>query len=289
MTKRPLLHSGTYTLGLVASISVATALSGASCSDPPKTTDTSSTSSSSSGMGGEGGGASSSTGGMGVGGEGGFNPGVCPCTDFPADPVFLDGLTPDVHTAITGTPPTMELGCISEPAPDAMVPRNWTPLLIEFSPALGQNVYQIKLEVDNQINPLVVYTTKYSYTMPTAMWTSLTSHSAGHDVKISVTTMKWENGAIVEGPYNSAPSTLHIAPIDAPGSIVYWGHNPGNNEITIRGFTVGDLTPKVVLSNAVAGTNSGGKVTGCMSCHASSPDGQLMFYSSSDPPDYYRC
>jgi hypothetical protein len=53
-----------------------------------------------------------------------------------------------------------------------MVPRNWTPLLIDFSPKLGQNVYEIKVEVDNQINPLVVYTMKYDYTMPAPMWTS---------------------------------------------------------------------------------------------------------------------
>ncbi|MBK9263470.1 MAG: hypothetical protein IPM54_27150 [Polyangiaceae bacterium] len=291
MTRR-YLHSGTYTLGLVASISVATALSGASCSDPvnPSTTSSSSSSSSSSGMGGEGGagGSTSSTGGnAGTGGDGGtFNPG--PFGDFPKDPVFLDGLTSDVADVFNNAgPATGASVCISEPASDAMVPRNWTPLFIEFSPKIGQNLYEITLEVDNQVNPLVVYTTKYNYTMPTPMWKGLANNSGGHDVKITIRTVKYENGVITEGPYASDPTILHIAPIAAPGSVVYSAFSPPNIT-TFRGFTVGDSETKVVLTAESAGINAGGKQTGCFSCHSSSPDGKIIFYSSDDVPGSYR-
>lgn len=185
-------------------------------------------------------------------------------------------------------PPTPNSVCISEPASDAMVPRNWTPLFIEFSPMIGQNVYEIKLEVDNQVNPLIVYTTKYQYKMPQVMWTNLANNSAGHDVKITVRTIKYENGMITAGPFISEPTILHIAPIGAPGSVVYWAYEPVTKATAFRGFTVGDPDTKVVLTPETAGINAGGKQTGCVSCHTSSPDGKIMFYSSDDPPGFYR-
>ena len=292
MTKRH-LHSGTYTLGLMVSISVGIALSGASCTEEPgKTSGSSSSSSASSGgMGGVGGEGGATGGTAGTGGDGGVVLGMCPCTDFPKDPVFLDGLGADVAMAFNTADPGMTgKVCISEPASEAMVPRNWTPLLIDFSPTIGQNVYEIKLEVDNQINPLIVYTNKYQYNMPQNMWTSLTSHSAGHDVKITIRTIKWENGAITEGPFISDPTILHIAPIEAPGSVVYWAYHPVTKATSFRGFTVGDPNPTEVLNPQTMEnpTNAGGKQTGCVSCHASSPDGKIMFYSSDDPPGFYR-
>jgi len=237
------------------------------------------------GAGGEGG----ATGGMaGTGGTGGII-GVCPCTDFPKEPIFADGLTAEVATAFAGSPGGMPDGvCISEPASDAMVPSNWTPLFIEFSPTIGQNVFEIKLEVDNQVNPLVVYTTKYQYQMPPLMWKKLANNSAGHDVKITIRTMKYENGMITAGPFLSETTILHIAPIGAPGSVVYWAYEPVSSATAFRGFTVGDPETKVVLTPATAGTNAGGKETGCVSCHSSSPDGKIMFYSSDDPPAKYR-
>lgn len=286
MTKR-YLHSGTYTLGLVASLSMAFAASGASCSsDPPKNNTTSATSSSSTGGMGGAGGASNSSSGMGGSGGTGGDP-VVPV--FPKDPLFEDGLSAEIATVFAGagagTPDSI---CISEPASDAMIPRNWTPLFIEFAPKIGQNTFEIKIEVDNQPNPLVVYTTKYQYQMPPSMWLGLTSASAGHDVDITIRSIKYENGMITDGPYLSATSKVHIAPIDAPGSVVYWAYDPVTKGTAFRGFNVGDTAPKVVLTPETAGTNAGGKQTGCVSCHASSPDGKVMFYSSDDPPGFYR-
>lgn len=293
MTKRQ-MHSGTYTLGLLASIAVAAAFSGASCTDDPgstgKSSSSSSSASSSSGAAGMGGMGSSSS-SSGQGGDGGVVIGNCPCSDFPKDPIFLDGLAQDVKTAFDGAMPgTLGNICISEPASDAMVPRNWTPLFIEFSPVIGQNVFEIKLEVDNQINPLFVYTTKYNFTMPPNMWKSLTVNSAGHDVKITIRSIKYENGMITAGPNISDTTILHIAPIDAPGSVVYWAYEPVTKNTSFRGFLVGDPTTTEVLNwqKMTYPTNAGGVKTGCISCHTSSPDGELIFYSSDDAPDIYR-
>jgi hypothetical protein len=286
MTKRHLL-SGTYTLGLVASMSITLAAVGASCTtDPPKTTTTSSSSSSTSGGMGGAGGASSSSGSMGgMGGDGG----TVIIEVFPKEPIFEDGLAAEIATVFEGAgPSTPNSVCISEPASDAMIPRNWTPLFIDFAPKIGQNVFEIKVEVDNQPNALVVYTSKYDYRMPQNMWNSLAASSGGHDAKITIRTIKYENGMITDGPYSSETTTVHIAPVDAPGSVVYWAYEPITKATSFRGFTVGDPSTKVVLTPETAGMNAGGKQTGCVSCHASSPDGKIMFYSSDDPPGLYR-
>ena len=288
MTKRH-LHSGTFTLGLVATISVATALSGASCSDPsnPPSSGSSSSSSSSGTAGGGGGGEGGSSGGnVGGGGEGGFNPGA---TTFPAEPIFEDNLAPGIATQFNKNPGMPTGGpCVSEPPTDAMVPTNWTPVFVEWNAPVDQNVFEVKFEVDNQANALVVYTMQTRYTMPALMWKGLTINSAGHDLKITVRGAKLDAGMITAGPFTSEITTLHIAPIAAPGSVVYWAYEPVTKATSFRGFTIGDPDTKVVLTPATAGTNAGNKKTGCISCHASSPDGKIMFYSSDDVPGFYR-
>lgn len=287
MTNRT-LRSGTYTLGLLGTLSLAAAISGASCSDPAPPSNASSSSSGAAGAGGTGGMGSTSGSTSGSGGSGGSIVMGCPCTDLPEKPIFQDGLTAEVGTAFDAAMDMPAGPCISEPASDAMVPRNWSPLLIEWVAPIDQNVFQVRVEVDNQVNPLVVYTNKPTYTIPSGMWKSLTNNSAGHDLKITVRGARIENGAITAGPFLSETTILHIAPIDAPGSIVYWAYEPVTKGTFFRGFTVGDETPKEVLTPEKAGTNAGGKVTGCISCHTSSPDGKIMFYSSDDPPATYR-
>src|SRR4051794_37399278 len=81
-----------FTLGLISAVSVAVALSSASCSS---TTDSASTKGTSSGAGGAASGSSSSSGGGGDGG-GFIDPGTGPFGDFPQDPVILDGLVPGI-------------------------------------------------------------------------------------------------------------------------------------------------------------------------------------------------
>ncbi len=283
MTKRH-LSSGTYTIGLIAAISVATAISGASCTPTPPTSTASSTGTASAGgTGGAGGGMTSTSSGMGGtgGNTGGFN-------DFPATPIYEEGLAADVGALFDAVEAMPGGPCISEPASDAMVPRNWTPIFLEWNAAPEMNVFEIKLEVDNQKNPFVAYTTKTSYSMPWAIWAGLSDHSAGRDVKMTIRGGRVENGAFTVAPLASETGVLHIAPVAAPGSVVYWAYEPISKATAFRGFTVGDTATKVVLTPATAGINAGGKQTGCISCHASSPDGKVMFYSSDDPPGYHR-
>ncbi len=272
MTSRNLpFHS--LSLSLVAAISVATVMSGASCSP---TAGSSSTKGEAGAAGGSGGAGGSHTGGGGDGG-GFINPGNGPFGDFPMAPVVEEGLSGGIADLFDKTP-GMDTGgpCLSEPPMDAMVPRNWTPLFFEWTAPADLNVFELRLEVDNQIWPLIVYTTKTSYAIDPSAWKGLTDHSAGHDVKVTLRGARVEGETLTMGPFLGATGAVHIAPVAAPGSVVYWTSTGGTS---FQGFTIGDTTSKTVLSPPMAGPTSSGGNTGCVSCHTSSPDGKLIIYT----------
>lgn len=209
-------------------------------------------------------------------------------SDFPSTPIIVGGgdagpsLPANIATLFGG--PDAGAGaapCIAEPAADAMIPKNWTPLFLEYS-APGANVYEITVTIDNQTNPAVVYTPNPTYTFDQNLWKSVEGHSAGHDVNVSI------RGGTLSGQTVSAitmpsTSTVHIAPVDAPGSVVYWSSTGGT---AFKGFTVGDMTSKTVLTPATAGQASAGAgTTACISCHTSSPDGTYIIYTRDSGPN----
>jgi hypothetical protein len=197
-------------------------------------------------------------------------------SDFPPTPVVDMGLPPDIDKQFGAPTMAGSAPCVFEPSPDAMIPKNWSPLFVEWSAAAAQNVFEIVLRVANQKNPLRVYTTATPWTMETKMWNALAMHSAGLDIDFSVRGAKLENGQLTAGPWETTKGKWHIAPVDAPGSIIYWASSGGT---AFKGFTVGDTKPKTVLTPTTAGTTSTGGTTTCISCHTSSPDGKLLFYS----------
>lgn len=267
-----------FSLSLVGGIVLAAAMSGASCTPEPRAAGSTGSSTNAGGSGGAGGGTAGS-GASNTGGEGGgfIDPGTGPFGDFPMAPVVLDGLEPGIAT-LFGNTPGMDSGgpCLSEPHDDAMFPRNWTPLFFEWAPPPDQNIFELKLEVDNQLRPLIVYTAQPLFTMDVGMWKNLTTHSAGHDVKITLRGARFENGALTVPPSTGASIVVHIAPVAAPGSVVYWTSTGGTS---FQGFTIGDTVSKTVLSPTMAGATSTGGTTTCVSCHTSSPDGKLIIYS----------
>jgi hypothetical protein len=224
---------------------------------------------SSTGGGGSGGGSGGLSGGGGSGGAQG------PYPDFPKDPVIDGGLPADIGTGF-GTPGQPSGGpCLSEPPLDALVPKNWTPLLFEWTPSGDQNVYELKLHVDNQVNDLVVYTSATSYTISADVWQKLTQHSAGHDIQVTLRAGKLESGQLTSGPFTGADGAVHIAPVAAPGSVVYWTSGAvGTGQTAFKGFSIGDTTVTTVLTPALVGGD-----TTCVGCHASAPDGKYTFYT----------
>jgi hypothetical protein len=112
--------------------------------------------------------------------------------------------------------------------------------------------------------------------MAQALWNSLALHSAGHDVEVTLRGATLQSGALTAGPLLGASGPIHIAPVDAPGSVVYWTSSGGTS---FQGFKIGAATPVTVLTPATAGATSTGGSTTCVSCHTSSPDGKLVIYT----------
>lgn len=222
-------------------------------------------------------GSSGSTGSTGSTGSV-FNPGdQGTFADFPKDPIVESGLPAGLPGLFAGAKGSESGGpCLSEPAMDAMIPRNWTPLLFEWSPPSGQNVFELRLSVQGQTNDLVVYTTKPTFTIDAAAWKALMLHSPGKDIQVTLRGATLSGDKLTEGPATGASGAVHIAPTDAPGSVVYWTSSGGTS---FQGFTIGDAKPVTVLTPAAAGAASTGGQTSCVSCHASSPDGKLVIYT----------
>ncbi len=198
-------------------------------------------------------------------------------SDFPAKPVIDLSLPGDIDQQFgapdAGSGPSP---CLAEPTADAMIPKNWTPLFLEWSADGKQTVTEIRLEVDNQKNPYVGYVPGREFTLDANMWAGLATHSAGHDVVISLRTAEVASGKIVGSPSSAIKATVHIAPVDAPGSVVYWSSSGGT---AFKGFTIGDIKSKTVLTPGTAATTSTGGTTNCISCHTSSVDGKVVFYT----------
>ncbi|MFO0568619.1 MAG: hypothetical protein U0263_23355 [Polyangiaceae bacterium] len=221
---------------------------------------------------GNGGGGAGGSGGIGLGGTGGA---VGPFPDFPAAPEVESSLPADLPSQF-GVPGQTSGGpCLFEPPTDALVPKNWTPLRFEWSAPADQNVFELRLKVDNQTNDLVVYTTQKGYTISASVWKALTQHSAGHDVSVTLRGAKLENGKLTQGPFTGVEGPVHIAPVAAPGSVVYWTSGPPNSGKTaLKGFAIGDTAVTTVLSPSIVGGD-----TTCVACHVSAPDGKHTFYT----------
>ncbi|MEZ4221626.1 MAG: hypothetical protein R3B13_11915 [Polyangiaceae bacterium] len=222
-----------------------------------------------SGAAGSGGADASSTGGTGAGGA------PTTFTDFPKDPIVVDsGLPSDLPTQFASPGQPSGGPCLFEPSLGALVPRNWTPLVFEWTPAPDQNVFELRLSVQNQVNDLVVYTSQSSYAMDAGMWSGLTKNSGGQDIQVTLRGGKLDGGTLSAGPATGAAGTLHLAPVAAPGSVVYWTSGPPSSGATaLKGFAIGDTKVTTVLTPAIVGGD-----TNCVACHASSPDGAYTFY-----------
>jgi len=231
-----------------------------------------------------------SGGGAGVGGSGGaggtggsMSTGTqTTFADFPGDAQIEQGLPVEIPSLFEGAQGSDTGGpCLAEPPLEALVPSNWTPLRFEWTPPAGHNVIEMRLSVDNQVNDLVIYTTQPVYTIPSAIWQQLVLHSAGLDVRVTVRSAKLENGAITEGPFVGADGVVHIAPVPAPGSIVYWTSSGGT---ALKGFSIGEEQVTTVLTPPMMGDGA----TTCIGCHTSSPDGLLAFVSRNTTGDPSR-
>jgi hypothetical protein len=205
-----------------------------------------------------------------------------PFGDFPADPI-IDGTAPANAPSLfgpagsgspTGGP------CMTEPEVGSLFPNNWLRPRFRFSPASGENLFEIRLHAASQINDLVVYTTNTSWTMPKDVWTALAAHSVDDPIEVTIRGAVFDGTALTGDPAVGSDGPITIAPASAAGNIVYWTTSGGS---ALKGFKVGDESVVAALAPAqVQMPTSGGQVT-CVGCHTSTPDGLFASFVAQGP------
>ncbi len=238
-----------------------------------------------------------------------------PHADFPATPIIdaPDGgpAAPSNSAALFGSATTASAGgpCVMEPEVGAMYPRNWLrPRFrwiadgslaqdpgVDAGPdddaGASENLFELRLHADNQLNDLVVYTTSNEWYMPAAMWTALAADSAGVPMTLTIRGGIYDGSSLTEVSAGSS-GPLSIAPVDAPGTIVYWtttSGGPGSDSTdeynpALKGFRVGDESVQDVLTPSQIGAlaDGGAGSTKCLGCHSSTPDGNYVAVSARD-------
>ena len=232
-----------------------------------------------SGAGSGGDGATPNDSGSGFGGGDGS---TGPHTDFPAAPILDD---PDGGVAAPANAGTLfssgtetdggaNAPCLVQSEVGSLLPKNWLRPRFGWQAGGGENLFELRVHAANQTNDLVVYTTATEWTMPQAMWAALAADSAGVPMTVSVRGAVYASGAITELSQGSS-GPFGIAPVDAPGAIVYW-QITGGSQGDLLGFNVGDET----VQNTMLASTVTEYSTQCVGCHTSTPDGNYAVFSS---------
>jgi hypothetical protein len=248
------------------------------------------------GTGGSGGGADAAGGhgGHGGSGGGGGNPlptdaGPPPITDFPPDPIFTGTSVPtNAPTLFGGTPRASGAPCIVAPEPGTLMPRNWLRPLFEYQRAADENLYEITLTVTGFAHPLVIYTDQPSYTLDGTIWQGLRLSVNDAPIAVSIRALTLSStGTVQTPPSPAATSNFTIAPVDAPGKIVYWA-NPGgttDGDGLLRGFGIGEESVEdVLIGTQVSAAARNTTQDSCIGCHSATPDGLAVGFVFGPPP-----
>ncbi len=210
---------------------------------------------------------------VGDGGQAVFLPSG-PVTDFPS-PVIA-GAAPSNSSTLFG-PATQGAStggpCLVEPEGDVLYPQDWLRPRFTWVAAGGQNLFELRLHVGNQLQDLVVYTTESTWTMPQTTWDALRRDSPTEPMTLTIRGGV-ESGGTLTGEAEGTSTSMGIAPVQASGAIVYWTTSNGT---ALMGFTVGDDSVEQILLPAQVTESK----TTCIGCHTGSPDGEYVGLSFS--------
>jgi hypothetical protein len=214
----------------------------------------------------------------GAGGDGGAGtPGFTTGGDFADLDTFVeDGAPEDAPSLFEKVGESADDAapgpCLLEPQAKTLYPKNWVaPRFKWVAPSSAANLYELRVTAKNQTKDLIVYTTGSTWTMPKAMWDALREHSADQPMTVSIRAATYQDGELTDVTANDG-GELGIAPVEAPGSIVFWSIK-GEEESLLKGFTVGEEgLANVLRREDMPANNKDGRQ--CMGCHVSTPDGK---------------
>ncbi|HSQ62607.1 MAG TPA: hypothetical protein VLM85_05315 [Polyangiaceae bacterium] len=204
-----------------------------------------------------------------------------PYSDFPSSPVVdspdAGQAAPPNSQQLFGDPDAgAQSGgpCLVEPEVGSLYPRNWLRPRFHWIAPGGENLFELRIHAANQVNDLVVYTAQTTWTMPKAMWDGLRMHSNDQPMSVSI------RGGVYASPSLGivalgSNGPIGIAPVDAPGAIVYWTTSGGS---ALKGFSIGDETVVPVLTPGQVQEFG----ASCIGCHTSTPDGLYVEVTSSN-------
>ncbi len=203
-----------------------------------------------------------------------------PVTDFPA-PV-IGGTAPANSPTLFGPPSqgaTSGGPCLVEPESDVIYPQNWLRPRFTWKAVNGENLFELRLHVANQLDDLLVYTTDLTWTMPVATWDALRAHSPTEAMTLSVRGGVFSGGAL-SGEALGSSTPMGVAPVQATGAIVYWTTNDtATGTSALKGFSPGDESVESVLVPAQYAAAQGTQ-SACIGCHTSAPDGEYVAFTT---------
>ncbi|MES1206306.1 MAG: hypothetical protein ABUS79_10255 [Pseudomonadota bacterium] len=222
-------------------------------------------------------------------------PAVPPLTDFPPDPVIVTGAPANASTLFKTAPRTSGAPCLLAPVAGTLMPRNWLRPRFDVTPSADENLFELTLATASFAHKLVVYTTARTYTLDAAIWDGLRAGVYDQPITVTIRALTLSGTGTVQNPPSPAVTgDFTIAPVDAPGKIVYWAIPNGSSDGMLRGFGIGEEGVEDVLvpSQLVAPTFDSGQKDGCIGCHSATPDGlsvgfQLGPHANSNGPDSY--
>ncbi len=203
-------------------------------------------------------------------------PDAGPIEVFPSMPIVGNGAPSDADT-LFGADTIGDPGgpCVAEPSNGALLPKNFLRQRFRLLPANGENLFEIRLRTASIDHDLVAYTTSTTWIVPKPIWDAMNTALIGETIEYRIRGAKW-NGTALDGlPTISATGTFKIAPVEAPGTIVYWTSGTTGTTSAFKGFKMGDETVYDVMGPA----NVGGGVQ-CVGCHTSTPDGLYVAFSA---------
>ena len=156
---------------------------------------------------------------------------------------------------------------------------------VRLQPASGDNLFEVDLSVPGFAHPLRLFSANPSIALDRALWDALRVSVVGKPITVTARGLTLTGGAVTQGPSPAATTSFTVAPVDAPGKIVYWAlaDDMGAKVGSLKGFGIGEEgVQDVLVPSQVPGRTATEK---CVGCHAATPDGNGVGFTMG--PDGY--
>jgi hypothetical protein len=221
------------------------------------------------------------TGGASGGSRADAGPSAQTFTDFPATPIVDPSAPSNAAELFDGSTPRSDgAPCVTSPIVGTLMPRNWLRPRFELTAAAGENLFEIDLSVSGFAHTLRIFTANPSYALDSAIWNGLRETIPGRTIGVTMRALTvGAGGAVQLAPSAPATSSFTIAPVEAPGEIVYWAlaNDMGTKVGSLKGFGIGEESVETVLVPSQVQTRASNDT--CIGCHAATPDGNSVGFN----------